>query len=239
MGWRDNTPSEAVRVRSADRPPATAVLLPPSERSRTVTHMTSRDETPLGDAPSTDGTETDYRVGQRFRVVDSLPGVDREGERQPTGADEPSSAEWRVVATDDEERLLRFDEGEWYERDEVDRLVDEGSLEPLAGEGEGDAPVTLTAGARTYSVEPGLKFVADASFAKSHLTGTTEGPVEFVLVEVDDGSVRVAERTEEGYVTTNGAMSLSTLERGVELSDLNCVGQASVEERQAVADAAN
>lgn len=199
----------------------------------------SADDSPTDD----EGAPAEYRVGQRFRVVDDLPGVGPDGEREPAAEthagvdDAEASAERRVVATDDDERLLRFDEGEWYGLGEVERLVGEGVLEPLGSAADASAP-TLTAGSRTYRLEPGLKFVADAQFAQSHLSGTIEGPVEFVVADVDDTDVRVAERTEDGYVATNRTMSLSTLERGTELSDVDCVGPASVEEREAAVDAA-
>ncbi|MFC4356942.1 hypothetical protein ACFO0N_03150 [Halobium salinum] len=210
--------------------------------------MTAPDDTISDDeAESASDTEADfdpdlassdeYRVGSRFRVADALPGVGPDGEREPAADEAAVGAEWRVVATDDDERLVRFDEGEWYRLDEVERLVGEGSLEPL-GAGD-DAPPTVASAGRTYWLEPGLKFVADPDFARSHLSGTSEGPVEFVVVDVEDSDVRVAERTEEGYVATNRAMSRSTLERGTELADLDCVGPASVEERDAAVDAAS
>lgn len=200
-----------------------------------------------------DGTETEFRVGLRFRRRGERPSVGAEGETEIEGVgterddgdeseigieDAPADGadeEWRLVAVDRSEGMVRFADREWYPGETVAEYVEEGVLSFVEeSSGGADGAATITDGATTYLFEPGLKFVADGEFVESNLTGDAAEPVELVVADVADGDVSIAERTEEGYVETNRTMSGSTFERALDLSNVECAGLAPVEERERV-----
>ncbi|XVH32898.1 hypothetical protein ACNS7O_06855 [Haloferacaceae archaeon DSL9] len=188
-----------------------------------------------------EGESIEYAVDLRFTAAGELPSVDEDGRTRfddDTDPDTSGDETWRIVAINRADSMLRFADKEWYGAEQVADYLDENVLSFDAdSRSDAAAAPTLTDAETTYRFEPGLKFVADASFVQSNRSGSNSEPVELVVVDLDDGDVSVAERSEDGYRLTDRVMSYSTFERGIELSQLDCVGLAPVEERTVVADA--